>query len=121
MLQRSEENRLPEFSGAGNRFQLHSSPTNQLSARNDSPIAVREIKLDIAALPDETQPGYVTRRFNASLAGLKKPVGLDLRWKAALRDLQIQLEPRVHRSEAAVQSASRGWFLVQRGTGLQLM
>jgi hypothetical protein len=32
---------------------------------------------------------YVTRRFNASLAGLKKPVGLDLRWKAALRDLQV--------------------------------
>jgi hypothetical protein len=23
---------------------------------------------------------YVTRRFNASSAGLKKPVGLDLRW-----------------------------------------
>ena len=45
---------------------------------------------------------YVTRRFNASSAGLKKPVGLDLRWTAALRDLQIQLEPRVSRSEAAV-------------------
>jgi hypothetical protein len=27
--------------------------------------------------------------------------GLDLRWAAALRDLQIQLEPRVNRSEAA--------------------
>jgi len=54
------------------------------------------------------------------LAGLKKPVGLDLRWKAALRDLQIQLELRVSRSEAAVQSASWGWFLVPRGTGLQL-
>jgi hypothetical protein len=26
---------------------------------------------------------YVIRRFNASSAGLKKPVGLDLRWKAA--------------------------------------
>jgi hypothetical protein len=26
---------------------------------------------------------YVTRRFNASSAGLKKFVGLDLRWKAA--------------------------------------
>jgi hypothetical protein len=25
------------------------------------------------------------------------PMGLDLRWKAALRDLQIQLEPRVSR------------------------
>jgi hypothetical protein len=26
---------------------------------------------------------YVIRRFDASLAGLKKLVGLDLRWKAA--------------------------------------
>jgi hypothetical protein len=34
-----------------------------------------------------------TRRFNASSAGLKSPWGLDLRWAAALRDLQIQLEP----------------------------
>src|ERR1700680_597360 len=29
--------------------------------------------------------------------------------------------PRVSRSEAAVQSASCGWFLVPRGTGLQFM
>jgi hypothetical protein len=36
---------------------------------------------------------YVTRRFNASSAGLKTPVGLDLRWDNALRDLQILLEP----------------------------
>jgi len=36
---------------------------------------------------------YVTRRFNASSARLKKPKGLDLRWDTALRDLQIQLEP----------------------------
>ena len=35
-------------------------------------------------------------------AGLKKPVGLDLRWDRRLRDFQIQLEPRVSRSEAAV-------------------
>jgi hypothetical protein len=28
--------------------------------------------------------GYVIRRFNASLAGLKKPVGLDLRWDCRL-------------------------------------
>jgi hypothetical protein len=35
---------------------------------------------------------YVIRRFNASSAGLKKPVGLDLRWDTALRDFQIQLE-----------------------------
>jgi hypothetical protein len=26
---------------------------------------------------------YVIRRFNASSAGLKKPVGLDLRWDTA--------------------------------------
>jgi hypothetical protein len=49
---------------------------------------------------------YVTRRFNASLAGLKRPWGWILRWAAALRDLQVQLEPRVSRSKAAVQSAS---------------
>jgi len=54
---------------------------------------------------------YVTRRFNPeSIRG----------WDTALRDLQIQLEPRVSRSEAAVQSASWGWFPVPRGTGLQL-
>ena len=35
---------------------------------------------------------YVTRRFNASSAGLKTPEGLD-RWDNALRDLQILLEP----------------------------
>ena len=57
-----------------------------------------------------------------SLAGLKKPVGLDLRWKAALRDLQIQLEPRVSRSEAAVQKrlvkmipgSVRNWIAVKQ-------
>jgi len=38
---------------------------------------------------------YVTRRFNASLAGLKKPVGLDLRWKAALRDLKFLFRPEL--------------------------
>jgi hypothetical protein len=31
----------------------------------------------------ESARDYVFRRFNASSAGLKKPVGLDLRWKAA--------------------------------------
>jgi hypothetical protein len=47
-------------------------------------------------------PDYVTRRFNASSGGLSLLVGLDLRWDTALRDLQIQLEPRVSRSEAAL-------------------
>ena len=47
---------------------------------------------------------YVTRRFNASSAELKKLVGLDLRWNRRLRNYQIQLEP-----------------LVPRGTGLQFM
>ena len=36
---------------------------------------------------------YVTRRFNASSAGLETPLGLDLRWDNVLRDLQILLEP----------------------------
>jgi len=31
------------------------------------------------------------------LAGLRKPVGLNLRWDTALRDFQTQLEPRVSR------------------------
>jgi len=35
---------------------------------------------------------YVIRRFNASSARLKLPLGLDLRWDTALRDFQIQLE-----------------------------
>jgi hypothetical protein len=29
---------------------------------------------------------HVIRRFNESSAGLKKPVGLDLRWDTASRD-----------------------------------
>jgi hypothetical protein len=33
--------------------------------------------------PGKNDAGYVIRRFNASSAGLKKPVGLDLRWAAA--------------------------------------
>jgi len=36
-------------------------------------------------------------------------VGLDLRWKAALRDLQVQLERLM------------GWFPIPGGTGLQSM
>jgi len=47
-------------------------------------------------------------------------VGLDLRWIAALRDLQIQLEPRVSRSEVrcskrlvrTVPGSARNWIAV---------
>ena len=48
-------------------------------------------------------------------------MGLDLRWDRRLRDFQIQLEPRVSRSEVAVQAPREdgSWFRV--GTGLQLM
>ena len=49
---------------------------------------------------------YVTRRFNESSAALKASVRLGLRWDTAWRDHQMQLEPRVSRSEAAVQGAS---------------
>ena len=38
---------------------------------------------------------------------MNKPQGLDLRWDTALRDLQIHLEPRVSRSEAAPSKAPR--------------
>ena len=38
---------------------------------------------------------YVIRRFNASSAGLKKLVGWTYARTAALRDRQIQREPRV--------------------------
>jgi hypothetical protein len=31
----------------------------------------------------ENHPDYVIRRFNASLVGLKKPMGLILRWNIA--------------------------------------
>ena len=56
--------------------------------------AANEKKLLTSQKPFDTKAlDYVTRRVNASLAGLKKPVGLDLRWDTALRDLQIQLEP----------------------------
>src|SRR5205823_888297 len=52
---------------------------------------------------------------------LKKSVGLKSPLIAALRDLQIQLEPRVSRSEARSCKAPRDeCFLVPRGTGLQL-
>jgi uncharacterized delta-60 repeat protein len=53
-------------------------------------------------------------------------VGLILRWKAALRHLQIQLEPRVS-SKLRPQISVEGWWdeetllLVPRGTGWQLM
>jgi len=50
---------------------------------------------------DLHQFGCVSRRFSACSAGLKKPVGLDLGWAAGSRGLQIQLEPRVSRSEGA--------------------
>jgi len=56
-------------------------------------IAVRKITSTDFRGADKSAIDYVTRRFNASSAGLKKPVGLDLRWDTALRDLQIQLEP----------------------------
>jgi len=63
---------------------------------------------------------YVTRRFNASSARLKKPVGLDLRWDTAWRDRQIQVEPRVSRREVAsserlarmVPGSARNWIAV---------
>src|SRR6476620_11776 len=49
-----------------------------------------------------------------------KLVGLDLRWDRRLRDLQIQLEPRVGRSDAAsskrlvrmVPGSARNWIAV---------
>jgi hypothetical protein len=56
---------------------------------------------------------YATRRFNGSSAGLKKPVGLNFRWKAALPDLQIQLQPLVSRSEVTL-----GRRLVRMAPGL---
>jgi hypothetical protein len=46
ILQRSEENRLPEISGAANRFRFAPLANNQLSPRNPSPITVRRTKLD---------------------------------------------------------------------------
>jgi hypothetical protein len=39
--------------------------------------------------------------FHRIFSRAELPVGLDLRWDTALRDFQIQLEPRVSRSEAA--------------------
>jgi hypothetical protein len=50
---------------------------------------------------------YVTRRFNVPSAGLKKPVGLDLRWDRRFTRSPDSLGPRVSRSEAAVRRASR--------------
>jgi hypothetical protein len=50
--------------------------------------------------------GYVIRRFNASSAGLKKPVGLDLRWDCRLARSPDPIgTPESAESEAAVQSA----------------
>jgi hypothetical protein len=39
----------------------------------------RKMKLDKLSRISKNCLGYVIRRFNASSAGLKKPVGLDLR------------------------------------------
>src|SRR5260370_22141059 len=77
-------------------------------------------KLDKYRRTGKSSLDYVIRRFNASSAGLKKPVGLDLRWDRRLRDFQIQLEPRVSRSEAAcskrlarmVPDSPRNWIAV---------
>jgi hypothetical protein len=58
------------------------------SSVNDSEIAtecegVAKIKLDIDEARFKNDLDYVARRFNASSAGLKKPVGLILRWNTA--------------------------------------
>jgi hypothetical protein len=64
----------------------------------------RKNKLDMRRANPYIHIDYVTD-VNASSAGLKKPMGLILRWDTVLRDLQIQLEPRVSQSEAALLKA----------------
>jgi hypothetical protein len=64
---------------------------------------------------------YVIRRFNASSAGIKK-WGWTYARTAALRDHQIQLEPRVSRKEAAFSKRlvrNGSWFRAE--LDLQLM
>jgi hypothetical protein len=63
------------------------------------------IKLDNFAGTSQNFLDYVIRRFNASSAGLKKPVGLDLRW-----DRRFTQSPD-----------STGAPSQPSGTGLQLM
>jgi len=43
--------------------------------------------------------------FQRSSAGLKGLVRLDLRWAAAQRDHQVQVKPRVNRSEALLEES----------------
>jgi len=42
-----------------------------------------KVSYTVVGSDDKVIFDYVTRRFNASSAGLKKPVGLDLRWDTA--------------------------------------
>jgi hypothetical protein len=80
----------------------------------------RKLSSTFAGLGPTPALDYVSRRFNASLAGLKKPVGLDLRWDTALRDFQ---NPTGAPSQPkwGWKSLARGWFPGPRGTGLQLI
>jgi hypothetical protein len=53
----------------------------QLLGTSGRTLPVRKDKArQIVAVPGKNILDHVTRRFNASSAGLKKPVGLDLRW-----------------------------------------
>ena len=63
---------------------------------------------------------HVTRRFNASLAGLKKARGADLRWGRRYTRSPDPLEPRVSQNEARyskrlvrmVSDSARAWIAV---------
>ncbi|MEY2519840.1 MAG: hypothetical protein QOF24_1599 [Verrucomicrobiota bacterium] len=65
-----------------------------LSAKLQLRFACIQNKIDGNSTDSIKEVDYVTRRFNASSAGLKLgPWGLDLRWDTVLRDFQIGLEP----------------------------
>jgi hypothetical protein len=87
-------------------------------AEHPGDCGARETKLDRLPPMMVKFLDYVTRRFKASLARLNKAAGAEPPLYAISR---FNWSPESAEMRPLFQSASRGWFLVPRGTGLQLM
>jgi len=77
ILQRSEENRLPEISGAANRFLFTPFANIQLSPRSHRPSPSVEQSSTNSRWAGKSAFDYVIRRFNASSARAEESVGLN--------------------------------------------
>jgi hypothetical protein len=108
---RSEENRLPELSGAGNRFRLRFAK-NQLSARNPSRIGVRKIRLDKFSRLGKTCS------IASSDVSTPKAFGTGIALNANLQ-MQVETESAEVRPLFKAAREDGAWFCL--GTGLQSM